>query len=240
MALIMKEQAPLLMALVSEQSYTGFSCFDWSELYEISDEKTCTQLAILTNIDGEVVIAFRGSESRTDWSINLDWKQSFFHESLINPQETIVLNSQRERIRVHRGFYRSYLSVREKIYHYISTHGRTKITLTGHSLGGAIAVLCAYDLAKHLSSEIKVLETYTFGAPRVGNRAFYKELAELVPNSWHYVNGADIVPRLPRWWQGYGQPKLIQLGTRWKFNFLSSRFRDHFIEEYVLELENRK
>ena len=233
------QQSPLSMALISEQSYTGFSCFDWSEIYEISNEKTCTQLAILTDIEGEIVICFRGSESRTDWSINLDWQQSKdVFKCLTDPQEQIVLNSDRSGIKVHRGFYRSYLSVREKIYHYLSTHSRTRVSLTGHSLGGAIATICAYDLAKHLSSEIKALEVYTFGAPRVGNRFFYKEYSKLVPSSHHYVNGGDIVPRLPRWWQGYSQPKLIQLGQRWKLNFLSSRIRDHFIEEYVIELEN--
>lgn len=232
------QQSPLSMALISEQSYTGFNCSDWSEIYEISDNKTCTQSAILTDIEGDIVIVFRGSESRTDWSVNLDWKQSkdvFNH--LTDPQEQIVLDSEKSKIKVHRGFYRSYSSVKGKIYHYLSTHSRAKVSLTGHSLGGAIATICAYDLAKHLSSEIKSLEVCTFGAPRIGNRCFYKEYSKLVPNSRHYVNGADIVPRLPRWWQGYSRPSLIQIGNRWKFNFLSSRVRDHFIEEYILELE---
>lgn len=241
----MNRQRALQAAIAAEQAYIGFSPFDWAEIYEIEDEKTCTQLSILKSIEGDLTIAFRGSESRTDWTINLNYNPTedpfkcLIPRELIDDQGQILLKSDKQKVRVHKGFYRAYLSVRDKIYHYISTHSRTKITLTGHSLGGAIAILCGYDLAKHLKSEIDCLEVYSFGAPKVGNGAFYKEYSELVTNSQHYVNGADIVPRLPRWWQGYSaQPSLIQLGQRWKLNFLSSRFRDHLIEEYVLELEN--
>lgn len=45
-----------------------------------------------------------------------------------------------------------------------------QITVTGHSLGGALAVFCALDLEQIYGN----INLYTFGCPRVGNTAFAK------------------------------------------------------------------
>ncbi len=49
-------------------------------------------------------------------------------------------------------------------YHRLLTVG------TGHSLGGALATLAAYDITKGCS-DVDVA-CYTYGAPRTGNHAF--------------------------------------------------------------------
>lgn len=49
--------------------------------------------------------------------------------------------------------------------------GSTKVVLTGHSLGAAIALLDAVYLPLHLPSGI-TFTTSVFGLPRVGNPAF--------------------------------------------------------------------
>lgn len=51
----------------------------------------------------------------------------------------------------------------------------------GHSLGGALAQLAAFDIVQRAREEglpLKV-EVYTFGAPRVGNHAFAREYNEV-------------------------------------------------------------
>lgn len=53
----------------------------------------------------------------------------------------------------------------------ISKYSATKVTLTGHSLGGSIAVIATAHLSLNLPSNIS-LRTITYGAPRVGNEAF--------------------------------------------------------------------
>lgn len=73
--------------------------------------------------------------------------------------------------------------------------GRVPILVTGHSLGGAIATLCAVDIAYRmpdLADKID-LHCYTFGCPRTGNRAFARLQNRLVPSTWHVINSDDAV-----------------------------------------------
>lgn len=56
----------------------------------------------------------------------------------------------------------------------------------GHSLGGVMAVLAAFDIADlHPWASLQV---YTVGAPRPGNRAFAQQYNAKVPHTWHVIN----------------------------------------------------
>ena len=62
---------------------------------------------------------------------------------------------------------------------------------TGHSLGGALATLAAYDICKQLqgSSQQDVeVRCYIFGAPRTGNHAFAADYNRVVPDTWSIIN----------------------------------------------------
>ena len=63
--------------------------------------------------------------------------------------------------------------------------------LTGHSMGGALAMLAGCRLAKAGRSPIAV---YTYGAPRVGDPNFCAGYA--LP-TYRVVNRLDLVPELP-------------------------------------------
>ena len=67
-----------------------------------------------------------------------------------------------------------------------------ELIITGHSLGGAIANLCAYSIATRFNLSPTV---YTFGSPRVGNTRFRHVYDEKVPNTFRIVNQSDIVSR---------------------------------------------
>ena len=63
--------------------------------------------------------------------------------------------------------------------------------ISGHSLGGALATLAAYDVqavGKSHDCPDKVT-CMTFGAPRTGNHSFARDLEEMVPDTWHVING---------------------------------------------------
>lgn len=63
-------------------------------------------------------------------------------------------------------------------------------------MGGALAVLCAFDLATRCpcAGALTNIKCYTFGAPRVGNHVWARMFNERVPDTWQLVN-ADGEPR---------------------------------------------
>lgn len=72
------------------------------------------------------------------------------------------------------------------------------IDIAGHSLGGSLAVLAAYDLAKTLSiGERANIRVYTHGCPRVGNGTFAQQFNDNVAPCWNIINDNDIVPAIP-------------------------------------------
>ena len=61
----------------------------------------------------------------------------------------------------------------------------------GHSLGGALATLAAFDIQKQLvaaNQRNAQVVCYTFAAPRTGNHAFAREYNAMVPDTWSVIN----------------------------------------------------
>lgn len=60
-----------------------------------------------------------------------------------------------------------------------------QVYCTGHSLGGAVASLAAFDIARELNVSTQRIKLYTFGCPRLGNKAFVREFHEVCcPTLW--------------------------------------------------------
>ena len=111
--------------------------------------------------------------------------------------------------------------------------------VTGHSLGGALANLCAVDLQYNFSPDVSV-EVYTFGAPRVGNKAFVDSYNRRVPNTWRFVNGNDVVCGLPRRWQSYRHVNTcIRFSVGFNWRIVSGSLQDHRIDLYIAALAAR-
>lgn len=104
---------------------------------------------------------------------------------------------------VHAGFKKAYKSVEKKIDVALAEHKIQDKTLwlTGHSLGGALAALAAYDLKE---KEHQINGVYTIGQPRVGNGSFVKKLTSMVPNRYfRFAHKDDKVPGIPAKELGY-------------------------------------
>ncbi|DBA98954.1 TPA: hypothetical protein ACH3X1_014695 [Trebouxia sp. C0004] len=115
--------------------------------------------------------------------------------------------------RVHAGFLKSWLAgnlkakvvstVLKVLHHQKKSPTIKRILVTGHSLGGALANLCAFDIAAAIKEagasaeggQTITVSCYTFGAPRTGNSAFRSEYNALVPESWAVINDQDVVTR---------------------------------------------
>jgi len=138
-----------------------------------------TQLFIGDLPNDECVIAFRGTTDIADWLTNLDVKMTEHTES---------------GGKIHHGFARALTGVWTDIHAEIMRRDPDAIHLIGHSLGGALATVCAARLAAINQPDIALT---TFGCPRVGNRRFVRWLLPRIDLSIRYVNRADVVPRVP-------------------------------------------
>lgn len=132
-----------------------------------------------------MVITFRGSVDITNWLSNLNTiTTSYPGCSSCN---------------VHLGFYNAYKDVaplvRNLVQRLLSQFRDAKLIITGHSLGGALAVFCALDL-RELYGNVDVL--YTLGQPRVGNQNFANYLDAQFPNYYRIVHNTDPVPHVPQ------------------------------------------
>lgn len=133
-----------------------------------------TQASLVTG-EGFAVLVFRGTQGLRDWWTNL----------------RIGTRTWPPGGKVHEGFLRALHKVRKPIADALVGID-TPIFVTGHSLGGALATLSA--------SLQPFAACYTFGAPRVGDRAFYDSLQCPLHR---VVNDRDLVPALPPERLGY-------------------------------------
>ncbi|NLK40205.1 MAG: lipase family protein [Clostridiales bacterium] len=171
-------------------------------------------------------ITFRGTDSDADWRLDMRfWKKR------------IPYDNKSSKIRVHSGFINAYKSddVRLKIHKYI-TDDICNIQITGHSLGGALAVLCAVDLQYNFPE--KDYEVVIFGCPRVGNAAFARSYNKRVFNTIRVENGNDIVTKLPPAILGYRHVGVKFKIGNWSVPGVVS-FKSHKIQRYYKNLIKR-
>ena len=108
-------------------------------------------------------------------------------------------------VKVHAGFFRAYTPIRTVLFE--SLEGLLKkrkrpVYITGHSLGGALALMATAELANHDEAAVRdsIAACYTFGCPKAGDRSFDQYVK--VP-LYRITNGVDIVPAVPPVILGY-------------------------------------
>lgn len=162
---------------------------------------------------GTLVFAFRGTEL-IDWTCplgdiltNLKQKQAPLEYYDASKNVSYKAHSS---VKVHKGFQLAFQDV-------IKTHRRNenlhlvaeglgvkeqdvkRVVCIGHSLGGALATLCAH-WCRYVGYREAQIWCVTIGSPRVGNRAFAKDFNENVIRngcSYRVVNKGDVVPSMP-------------------------------------------
>lgn len=186
---------------------------------------TDTQAALLlVPATGTLYIVFRGSNQPIDWINNFQLRQQIYPYGDGNSE-----------VKFHRGFMAAYFAVRSAVLSACEAVEVRQIISTGHSLGGALAVIAGLDIQYNITSrDQSQISVYTYGAPRVGNEAMVDSYNRRVPDSSRFVYGWDVVTRVPRLWQGYTHvDEEFFLGSRWTWQVISRRVRDHAIQNYI-------
>lgn len=141
-------------------------------------EEHSTQAALLVAADPvapHAVLVFRGTNDLRDWYTNL----------------RVATESWPAGGAVHTGFAAALRQVWPQVCDALTSLSLPTF-VTGHSLGGALATLAA--------TRAEFAAAYSFGAPRVGDAAFWQSLRCPMHR---VVNDRDVVPTLPPSSLGY-------------------------------------
>jgi triacylglycerol lipase len=133
--------------------------------------------------DHNIIIAFRGTISKADTISDFIASQMSF---------PWVLKAGK----THRGFTNIYSSARQQIITALrQCSPDKKLLITGHSLGGALATLCALDIA--CNTIFTTPYVYTFAAPRVGDPIFAAFYNQKIIHNHRIVIDHDLIPYVP-------------------------------------------
>ncbi len=126
-------------------------------------------------------IVFRGSDGKADWKDNLTYEQ---------------VNYEMMDIKLHKGFYENqYLLAKREIVEYVYNKKIRNIIVTGHSLGGALATICAFDLKSYFKDYD--ISCVAIASPRSGDKNYKKEFNKLGINTIVIQYKNDMVVKVP-------------------------------------------
>lgn len=209
----------------------------------------------------DIVITFRGTVTNQEWISNL---MSSLTPAMLDP------NNPQPHVKVESGFLSLYTShetsskfglqsCREQLLSEISRlikkykvkRGENlSISLAGHSMGSALALLLAYDISElgltttttsssslnNNNNEVDVPVTvFSFGGPRVGNSEFKVRCDELGVKVLRIANVNDPITKLPG--VVFNENFRVLLGGRYEFPWSCSCYA-HVGVELMLDFFN--
>lgn len=179
-------------------------------------EPTCT---IWTSIDNETLyVCFKGTSSiediytdieicMTQCKINNDWM-------------------------IHKGFLQEYYLLEKKLSNILDNCNQKNIIFTGHSLGGAIAIIASAMYSLGVSKLDKNISCYTFGCPTIGNKQFTKDYIKIIPNYIGIINKNDPISFLKISNEFYHVDNILWIKKK-NFAIYSSKFKQNTYINFI-------
>ncbi|KAL9651925.1 hypothetical protein ABK040_000269 [Willaertia magna] len=134
------------------------------------------------SFEDKLAISFRGTEGNL-----ADWSENFEIAKTLSKPDGKNIGS------IHSGFLDEYLTYRASLLNFVTNfieNNHTKIIVTGHSQGGALASICAVDLGYVLSVPKHRMKLITFGAPAAGD-SFFKSLGNTYVDASRVALGSN-------------------------------------------------
>ena len=185
----------LTLAEVSEAAYEDDPAQQRSVLKKIGFESSSMieqahLQAVVAFHQDLVVVGFRGTDpdELSDWITDSKFLKDPVGEGMM-----------------HRGFHQATAKIDPVVLQAIEAGSARKnapIWVTGHSLGGALALGFAFQLAEETERELAGV--ITFGQPRLLDGALAGEINAKLGNKYiRFQNGRDVVPQIPPEWLGF-------------------------------------
>ena len=210
-----KSMAYLSHLVYDFKSVADFTCANFTDFASANETKdlSCewyihgyslgTQVLLVSNKkENYIAVVFAGTDD-----IRTSLEDTNILTKKFGNNLTVRLDEQYDNVRVHAGFNNAVFTdgIWEQIYfktlEFLEKNPSYKLWTTGHSLGGANAILTATAFAS-LDPNRNVL-CVNFGTPQTGNfywKDFFNSTSALNNNLgiWRVVLAWDLVPRLPQ------------------------------------------
>lgn len=170
---------------------------------------------------GDAFLIFRGTQLLIDWFSNAN-----------------IATCSTSSGQVHAGFYKAMSSMKGQIREFVQEalkSGVVRFHCIGHSLGGAIATLCA-DWLKTIFKFTPYV--YTFGAPRPGLITFANHVSSAIPENHLYrvYHTGDVVPLVAPW--PFVHAPNSSRAARIEYGGFTPNTASHKIERYVTSVSD--
>jgi hypothetical protein len=150
---------------------------------------------------GTVIVAHQGTDTS---EIEADATDA---DAFLETLDSTLFPGVSSSVKAHSGFANEQAKTANTILaavkSAIAAHSATKVTIVGHSLGAAIALLDGVFLPLHISGV--TFRTIGYGLPRVGNQAFADYVDSHITLT-HINNKEDPIPIVPGRFLGYVHP----------------------------------
>ncbi|PIN25803.1 putative lipase [Handroanthus impetiginosus] len=157
----------------------------WIGYIAVSNDETSRKLG-----RSDVCIAWRGTVTRLEWVADLmDFLRPISSDKIPCPDPTVSVEEQ-------------ILTEVNRLINEVYPHEEMSVTVTGHSLGGALSLISGYDIVEtgiNVRADATAVPVcvFPFASPRVGNVRFKSRLELLGLKVLRVVNVHDIVPKSP-------------------------------------------